>query len=232
MSLPPVSHLFALPKSTSWTRRRSDMNLTLLSQWPHSSGLDAKAYPSPPMTDSPTSPNRTQQPEERSLSTVHEVQSSVLGSVSSEPRRMSMTPQVLPPPVGMQQFSFEGQHQPTSFYDPRHELQPRPRAQSIPHYQAAYHGPVPGGAQHPLSQASGIQFTTPAYGSPLSISGSAASRFPKSSRRAKAHVARACQNCKKAHLSCDDARPCARCVASGKQVMELLILKALATRLT
>ena len=34
----------------------------------------------------------------------------------------------------------------------------------------------------------------------------------------KAHIASACVNCKKAHLSCDSARPCARCVASGKQV--------------
>jgi hypothetical protein len=31
-------------------------------------------------------------------------------------------------------------------------------------------------------------------------------------------VASACVNCKRAHLSCDVQRPCARCVASGKQV--------------
>lgn len=37
-------------------------------------------------------------------------------------------------------------------------------------------------------------------------------------RKAKAHVASACINCKRAHLSCDVSRPCARCVASGKQV--------------
>ncbi|EME40882.1 hypothetical protein DOTSEDRAFT_74440 [Dothistroma septosporum NZE10] len=36
-------------------------------------------------------------------------------------------------------------------------------------------------------------------------------------RKSKAHVASACVNCKKAHLSCDVNRPCARCVASGKQ---------------
>ncbi|CZT24106.1 uncharacterized protein RCC_09823 [Ramularia collo-cygni] len=36
-------------------------------------------------------------------------------------------------------------------------------------------------------------------------------------RKAKAHVASACINCKRAHLSCDVSRPCARCVASGKQ---------------
>lgn len=40
----------------------------------------------------------------------------------------------------------------------------------------------------------------------------------KPARRTKAHVASACVNCKKAHLSCDVQRPCGRCVSSGKQV--------------
>jgi hypothetical protein len=43
-------------------------------------------------------------------------------------------------------------------------------------------------------------------------------RPTKPARRTKAHVASACVNCKKAHLSCDVQRPCGRCVASGKQV--------------
>ena len=37
-------------------------------------------------------------------------------------------------------------------------------------------------------------------------------------RRSKAHVANACGNCKRAHLSCDVQRPCNRCVATGKTV--------------
>lgn len=37
-------------------------------------------------------------------------------------------------------------------------------------------------------------------------------------RKAKTHVASACVNCKRAHLSCDVQRPCARCITSGKQV--------------
>ena len=40
-------------------------------------------------------------------------------------------------------------------------------------------------------------------------------------RKAKTHVASACINCKRAHLSCDVQRPCTRCVASGKQVSEI-----------
>jgi hypothetical protein len=43
-------------------------------------------------------------------------------------------------------------------------------------------------------------------------------RPTKPARRTKAHVASACVNCKKAHLSCDVQRPCGRCVTSGKQV--------------
>lgn len=37
-------------------------------------------------------------------------------------------------------------------------------------------------------------------------------------RRSKAHVANACSNCKRAHLSCDVDRPCNRCIQTGKTV--------------
>ncbi|KAI1915526.1 hypothetical protein LOZ39_001138 [Ophidiomyces ophidiicola] len=40
---------------------------------------------------------------------------------------------------------------------------------------------------------------------------------PRSTRRAKAHVASACVNCKRKHLGCDSARPCRRCVVAGKE---------------
>ncbi|KAK6438731.1 hypothetical protein LTR95_005061 [Oleoguttula sp. CCFEE 5521] len=39
----------------------------------------------------------------------------------------------------------------------------------------------------------------------------------RGSRKTKTHVASACVNCKRAHLSCDVQRPCGRCVTSGKQ---------------
>ena len=35
-------------------------------------------------------------------------------------------------------------------------------------------------------------------------------------KRRGRHVARACQHCKKAHLACDEQRPCKRCVRLGK----------------
>lgn len=55
-----------------------------------------------------------------------------------------------------------------------------------------------------------------AYGLPAS--NSIRSLPPRSTRRAKAHVASACVNCKRKHLGCDSARPCRRCVLSGKAV--------------
>ena len=53
--------------------------------------------------------------------------------------------------------------------------------------------------------------------------------------RTKAHVASACVNCKRAHLSCDIQRPCTRCVATGKQVCSrapLLVADFESSRLT
>ncbi|OJD27948.1 hypothetical protein ACJ73_00656 [Blastomyces percursus] len=40
---------------------------------------------------------------------------------------------------------------------------------------------------------------------------------PRSTRKAKAHVASACVNCKRKHLGCDSARPCRRCISAGKE---------------
>lgn len=58
----------------------------------------------------------------------------------------------------------------------------------------------------------------PAFGAPASIAPRATALPPRSTRRAKAHVASACVNCKRKHLGCDSARPCRRCVVAGKEV--------------
>lgn len=55
----------------------------------------------------------------------------------------------------------------------------------------------------------------------LPVSSSVAEPSVRGGRRSKTHVASACINCKRAHLSCDVQRPCGRCVASGKQVSHL-----------
>ncbi|KAF7593088.1 hypothetical protein BBP40_012033 [Aspergillus hancockii] len=66
------------------------------------------------------------------------------------------------------------------------------------------------------SQPSVPTFSQPTFGtSPPGAAGRALSQKP--TRRTKAHVASACVNCKKKHLGCDPARPCRRCVLSGKE---------------
>jgi len=55
---------------------------------------------------------------------------------------------------------------------------------------------------------------------PTTVLGSSAPgpKQPKHPRRTKPHVVTACYNCKKAHLSCEEQRPCQRCKSSGKTV--------------
>lgn len=56
---------------------------------------------------------------------------------------------------------------------------------------------------------------------PLFVAGQVS---PKAVRKTKAHVPSACVNCKKKHLRCDSARPCRRCVQSGKEVSHAHII--------
>ena len=64
------------------------------------------------------------------------------------------------------------------------------------------------------------ELSYPPVNLPPSSSPGIATRSPpqRPTRRTKAHVASACVNCKKKHLGCDPARPCRRCVLSGKAV--------------
>lgn len=70
--------------------------------------------------------------------------------------------------------------------------------------------PSLGGQVPPYSQTT--------FGTAASPGTSARGIPQKPTRRTKAHVASACVNCKKKHLGCDPARPCRRCVLSGKEV--------------
>jgi hypothetical protein len=104
----------------------------------------------------------------------------------------------------------------------RQDLQPRPPALGLPG-RPVYSEPFASSAQVSMApmlgvQQFGAQPPPGLYAGPVSAPTPSVPRIQRTSRRAKAHVAKACQNCKKAHLSCDEARPCARCVASGKQV--------------
>jgi hypothetical protein len=71
-------------------------------------------------------------------------------------------------------------------------------------------GPLYTGSPRPLPPTYPLPVLDPAH--------PGRSLAQKSTRRTKAHVASACVNCKKKHLGCDPARPCRRCVLSGKAV--------------
>ncbi|PWY94682.1 C6 transcription factor [Aspergillus sclerotioniger CBS 115572] len=67
-----------------------------------------------------------------------------------------------------------------------------------------------------IPQAAAAAYAQPSFGT--SPPGTTTRALPqKPTRRTKAHVASACVNCKKKHLGCDPARPCRRCVLSGKE---------------
>lgn len=74
------------------------------------------------------------------------------------------------------------------------------------------------------SQPSVPTFSQPTFGtSPPGAAGRSLQQKP--TRRTKAHVASACVNCKKKHLGCDPARPCRRCVLSGKEVSFVIYVR-------
>ena len=152
-------------------------------------------YPSTPMS-SPRSPPR--QPLEHPHSATNEPGTS--GTAHTGPG-VSIVPD-LPVPAPTSQF-----------------VRPPPPSGYLP-----YPPPLPvqpaGSAATPLSipgvlQSGSTTTSGPALTAGPSVAGPSSTR---TGRKSKAHVASACINCKRAHLSCDVQRPCARCVASGKQV--------------
>lgn len=98
-------------------------------------------------------------------------------------------------------------HGPGNYPQPSYQ-QPAPPTQ----YPAPYSAP-------PQSMAYAVGPTLAApLPSPTDIRYPVGQISPTTARKNKAHVASACINCKKKHLRCDNARPCRRCVQSGKEV--------------
>ena len=152
---------------------------------------EASGYPSPPMSTPPSPPGP---PLELSLTTLSETTTSVV----SAPATGAPLP-ALPAPLPEVQFA------------PHHPLV---QTQYLPPFQFQAHGPSTRSVSVPgIFQGGGVVTAGPNVGSTLSESTTV-----RSGRKSRGHVASACINCKKAHLSCDIQRPCARCVASGKQV--------------
>jgi Fungal Zn(2)-Cys(6) binuclear cluster domain len=215
---PPPPSYPLLPRPQNMTRKKPpNMSLIKSCQWP---SLDAQAYPSPPMTNSPTSPKRSQFSEERPVH-VHEA-ATAPPSASIGPPRPMMGSQVLPPPSSVPPFMFSMPGPPLPY---GHDPQPRRRSQSIPPYQLSYPRPPDMLQQSSLPPPVMTTHGQLIPGTLINTSTGAVSLATvvgkiarAGTRRTKAHVARACQNCKKAHLSCDDERPCTRCVATRKEV--------------
>lgn len=219
-------HPYPISRPSTVHQRRPDLDLIKSPPWSHSSSFE-QPYPSPPMSETPTSPRRSALYPEASSSAGYP--SSFAPSQARPPYPppppsiSSMEgPMLATPPSGYQPQPSYGPD-PRGFYAPpqRPELHPRPITAQLPYPPQAYEPYMPPGqAPIPLVPSSHLSMpAVPLYQQgPTSLSTSSAPRAQRTTRRTKAHVAKACQNCKKAHLSCDEARPCARCVASGKQV--------------
>jgi Fungal Zn(2)-Cys(6) binuclear cluster domain len=219
--LPPPSH------ACNAANAHNHLSTSLMkpSQWSSAAGLDVPLeYPSPPMTDSPTSPNRLQFPEDRSGAAATAAVAAAAAAALSAPAVSStalhppaMTSQILPAASS----SAYGLAMPSapSYPDYGHGLQPRSRSHSMSGYQPPFMPTAP--PHHAMayggSQPGAVQVISGPLG-PVSVGNMPRIGRTGSVRRTKAHVARACQNCKKAHLSCDENRPCARCVATRKEV--------------
>ncbi|KAI5371492.1 hypothetical protein J4E82_009800 [Alternaria postmessia] len=180
--------------------------------------LEHQGYPSPPMSES-HSPSR------RPAQSVESARLSYPPLAGTSQRQDSLTqpptlPSVYDPrstsaahalPLQRAPYPGEPQHRGQGLhYPPGRPLEHQPYSHAIPHnYGYGYQNPgLPpyAGVQHPRPMVQQGAMIAPPPARPT-----------KPARRTKAHVASACVNCKKAHLSCDIQRPCGRCVASGKQ---------------
>jgi hypothetical protein len=184
------------------------------------SRAEQQSYPSPPMSEPPSPSRRPAHTSEPSRTSYHASGVSSRGPEAGLP---------LPPPS-------------PALFDPRPALatqahhqrqvyagEQRPREQQLHNQPGRTIEQSPFGSVHALPDYTyGFQPTAvPRYAGghhagPTVQQGAMIPPPParpiKPARRTKAHVASACVNCKKAHLSCDVQRPCGRCVSSGKQV--------------
>lgn len=155
---------------------------------------EASGYPSPPMSTPPSPPVL---PRETTLATSNESTSITATSAivplpglpATLPRTQFTAPPPPPPPA------------PSQYLHPFQGQVPGP--------------PVPSASLPGFFQFGGIVTSSPNVNIGSNVPGPVAAR---SGRKSRGHVASACINCKKAHLSCDVQRPCSRCVASGKHV--------------
>ena len=211
LSLPPLN---SLPSSPFGRYQELGSGLVNIHS-PFSPGRpEQHSYPSPPMSDSHSParhPAHIVEPEGRPYPPrlqeprPHPPANSLLNPRSA----------IVPQSIAQQRSLYLGE--PPGRGHPMHYQSERPLDPpfaSVHISQNYVYGYPPSGVSHYLGSpgAPGPQLQQAAIIAPQSL------RQAKPARRTKAHVASACVNCKKAHLSCDVQRPCGRCVASGKQV--------------
>ena len=160
-----------------------------------SAAVDHANYPSPPMSSRP-SPLR-ELPQLSRSELVNSVPEVPMASTTATPFTSAYS-FTLPPPPAFGPSSYRPQIQYQTTYTAPHGT-----------YQDSRGGY--GGTQGGHSSSFAVVGTNSAVPS-------AAPSLGRPARKSKAHVASACINCKRAHLSCDVQRPCTRCVASNKQV--------------
>lgn len=166
------------------------------------------------------------------------------GPVSYAPRPEALPPPPAghyygyppPPPSSRQPYYPEPQPQPHHHQQQRqsqqHAQQPQPQPHhaqwqghpAAPHHEARrYAEPYPpthpeAALRGPPTQAGYQQPPAPPYGQPYPAGPFPSSYGPRTRRRPKEQARAACSNCKRDHVSCDNERPCRRCVAGCKEV--------------
>ena len=196
--LPPLDSSFSKHRSNRGSQK---CTLDLKLAKPNSAPVWAP-LPSPPMSGSPPSEDPPEPPQ-----------------VAGRRRKRSATPPtVTAGPSAVSQTPTEQDSGRKRATQQREAPEVVAAALTAPTYPGSYpsaasFGYTPGGPSI-LSSATTTQEPQPGSGD---IS-------PRATRKTKAHVASACINCKKKHLRCDNARPCRRCVQSGKEVGRTLEL--------
>lgn len=218
LSLPPPTSL----PSTPFGRRQEPGNVLAKFPTQFSPGRpEQHSYPSPPMSDSHSPARRSAQ--------IIQPEGHPYPPPLNEPRRLEGIGAPPPPPPSLLDPRTVTSAQGIPHQRPLYPGEPQAREQL--HYQPARAIEPPYSGMQ-IAQSYGYGYHAqgvPSYlGSqgpppgpqvqPTAIIAPPPLRQNKPARRTKAHVASACVNCKKAHLSCDVQRPCGRCVASGKQV--------------
>ncbi|KAF2842247.1 hypothetical protein M501DRAFT_988493 [Patellaria atrata CBS 101060] len=210
------------PYSPAWTQKELCSAPISLPEPSRTSQAQLRSFPSPPMSDS-LSPRQAAQRQEveesrrSSRSGVNELREPFL----RESAATTSSPVSTLTPIGTLQREFHHHHTrnpPRPAVTGRRDIpfssanvpSPTMNATIAPGIPYGYHSAVPTylGAPSSGPQAQPTGFATPT---------SYAQEVSRPARRTKAHVASACINCKRAHLSCDVRRPCTRCLAAGKQ---------------